>query len=203
MPPRKPPHFQDFKRNFSLLWLQDNVIIMRVIKCVLCCFCRVRLLVIPWTVAHQAPLSMKFSRQEYIWSAIPPPGDLPSPGIKPTSLMSPALAGGFFTSCHLEKCHLGSPCSIITYNQLAWLWWRETEWFYLHTSPILYSNSFLGVFFPRFFFLPMKYHHSSQLFLIENSFRTFPLSILVTITLKFLFGQSHLKTCFPELDILL
>ena len=49
----------------------------------------------------------------------------------------------------------------------------------------------------------MKYHHSSQLFLIENSFRTFPLSILVTITLKFLFGQSHLKTCFPELGILL
>ena len=49
----------------------------------------------PWTVAHQAPLSMGFSRQEY-WSALPrpPPGDLPDPGIEPTSLMSPALQAG-------------------------------------------------------------------------------------------------------------
>ena len=45
--------------------------------------------VTPWTVAHQAPLSMGFSRQEY-WSEVPfpPPGDLPNPGIKPES---PAL----------------------------------------------------------------------------------------------------------------
>ena len=43
----------------------------------------------PWTVAHQAPLSMGFSRQEY-WSRLPcpSPGDLPHPGIKPTSLVS-------------------------------------------------------------------------------------------------------------------
>ena len=47
----------------------------------------------------QAPLSMGFSRQEY-WSRLPcpPPGDLPNPGIEPTSLMSPALAGMFFTT---------------------------------------------------------------------------------------------------------
>ena len=47
------------------------------------------------TVAHQAPLSMGFSRQEY-WSGLPcpPPGDLPSPGMEPTSLSSLALAGG-------------------------------------------------------------------------------------------------------------
>ena len=50
----------------------------------------------PWTVAYQAPLSLGFSRQEY-WSRLPfsSPGDLPDPGIKPTS---PALAGGFFTT---------------------------------------------------------------------------------------------------------
>ena len=49
----------------------------------------------PWTVAHQVPLSMEFSRQEY-WSGVPfhPPGDLPEPGIKPVSPASPALAGG-------------------------------------------------------------------------------------------------------------
>ena len=49
--------------------------------------------------AHQTPLSMGFSRQEY-WSGLPfpSPGDLPNPGIEPTSLTSPALVGGFFTT---------------------------------------------------------------------------------------------------------
>ena len=53
---------------------------------------RVRLFVIPWTAAYQAPLSMGFSRQEY-WRGLPcpPPEDLPSPGIEPTSLLSPLL----------------------------------------------------------------------------------------------------------------
>ena len=52
-----------------------------------------------WTVAWQVPLYMEFSRQKY-WSGLPcpPPGDLPDPGIKPTSLMSPALAIGFCTT---------------------------------------------------------------------------------------------------------
>ena len=52
-----------------------------------------------WTIAHQAPLSMRFSRQEY-WSGLPcpSPGDLPNPGIEPASLTSPALAGGFFVT---------------------------------------------------------------------------------------------------------
>ena len=60
--------------------------------------------VTPWTVAHQAPLSMGFSRQEY-WSGLPfpPPGDLPDPGIEPTSSASLALAGGFFTTEPLGK----------------------------------------------------------------------------------------------------
>ena len=59
----------------------------------------VRLFATPWTVASQAPLSMGSSRQEY-WSGLPcpSPGDLPDPGIKPPSLMSPALAGRFFTA---------------------------------------------------------------------------------------------------------
>ena len=53
----------------------------------------------PWTTAHPAPLSMEFSRQEY-WSGLPfpTPGDLPDLGIEPASLLSPALAGGFFTT---------------------------------------------------------------------------------------------------------
>ena len=53
----------------------------------------------PWTVAHQAPLSMGFSRQEY-WSGLlfPSPGDLSNPRVEPGSLASPALAGRFFTN---------------------------------------------------------------------------------------------------------
>ena len=51
----------------------------------------------PWTVAHQVPLG--FSRHEYRNGLLyPPPGDLPNPGIEPVSFMSPALAGGFFTT---------------------------------------------------------------------------------------------------------
>ena len=56
----------------------------------------VRLFVTLWTVACQTPLSMGFPRQGY-WSELPfpPPGDLPDPGIEPTSL---AAAGRFFTT---------------------------------------------------------------------------------------------------------
>ena len=59
----------------------------------------VQLFVTSWAIFHQAPLSMGFSRQGY-WSGLPspPPGDLPDPGIKPTSPTSPALAGRFFTT---------------------------------------------------------------------------------------------------------
>ena len=63
------------------------------------CFGYVQLFATPWTVARQAPLSMGFSRQEY-WSGLPCPllGNFSNPGVKPVSLMSPALAGGFFTT---------------------------------------------------------------------------------------------------------
>ena len=55
----------------------------------------------PQTVVHQAPLSMRFPRQEY-WNRLPfpTPGDLPNPRIKP---VSPALAGKFFTTEPQEK----------------------------------------------------------------------------------------------------
>ena len=77
--------------------------------CVLSRFSSVRLFATLWTVAHEAPLSMGFSRQEY-WSGLPcpPPGDLPDPGIEPTSLMSPALAGGFFTSSVTWEAQAGT-----------------------------------------------------------------------------------------------
>ena len=58
----------------------------------------IRLCATPWSVALQAPLSMGFSRQEH-WSRLPfpSPGDLLDLWIKPASLTSPALTGGFFT----------------------------------------------------------------------------------------------------------
>ena len=59
----------------------------------------VRLFATLWTIACQAPLSMGFSRQE-CWSRLPcpPPGDLPHPGTEPTTFISPASVGRFFTT---------------------------------------------------------------------------------------------------------
>ena len=64
----------------------------------LSCFSPVQLLVTSRTIAHQALLAMGFSKQEY-WNGLPcpPPGDLPISGIKPASIVSPALTGGFFS----------------------------------------------------------------------------------------------------------
>ena len=69
-------------------------------------FSYVRLGATLWTVARQAPLSMGFSRQGY-WSGLSflPPGDLADPGVKPTSLSSPALAHGFFTTGATWEAH--------------------------------------------------------------------------------------------------
>ena len=64
----------------------------------------VRLFVTPWSAAHQAPLSVGFSRQEYwIELPFPPPENLPDPGIEPAPLMSPALK-----AYSLPLRHLGS-----------------------------------------------------------------------------------------------
>ena len=61
---------------------------------------RIRLFATPWTVAHQAPLSMEFSRQQY-WSGLPfpPLGDLPDSGIEPPSLTSLAFSRQILYHC--------------------------------------------------------------------------------------------------------
>ena len=76
-------------------------------------FSCVQLFVIPWTVAHLAPLSMEFSRQEY-WSGLSfsIPVYLPDPWIKPMSLRSPALAGEFFTTEKSRKPYHGVECML-------------------------------------------------------------------------------------------
>ena len=81
-------------------WIKPLVLAnfpMRV--CLLSGFSHVQPSATLWTVACQASLSMRFSRQEY-WNELlhPPPGDLPNPGIEPASLLSPDLVGRFFSS---------------------------------------------------------------------------------------------------------
>ena len=73
-----------------------------------CVLSHVWLFETPWTAAHQAPLSMGFSRKEY-WSGLPfpIPGHLPDPGIELESLASPALAGRFFTTEPPRKPTIG------------------------------------------------------------------------------------------------
>ena len=84
-PPGKPIHICCMLNHSSPVWL----------------------FVTQWTVAHQAPLSMGFSRQEY-WSGLPcpPPGDLPDPGTERISLMALALAGRFFTTSTYGKPYM-------------------------------------------------------------------------------------------------
>ena len=75
--------------------------------CMPSCFSRVQLFATPWTIAPQAPLSVGFSRREH-WSVLPSPpsGDLPDPGMKSVSLMSPALAGRFCITSATGEAHL-------------------------------------------------------------------------------------------------
>ena len=71
--------------------------------------------VILWTVAHEAPLAMEFSRQEY-WSGgpCPSPGDLLDPEIEPLSLMSPAWTGRFFTTSATWETHFNCFKTVLT-----------------------------------------------------------------------------------------
>ena len=89
-------HLKRFYKHKILIFYTKQLII----KCVFACV-HVHSVVSDslWTGAHQASLSMEFFRQEY-QSGLPFPAleDLPNPGIEPTSLASPALAGGFFTT---------------------------------------------------------------------------------------------------------
>ena len=71
-------------------------------------FSHAHFLATPWIVAHQAPLSVEFSRQEY-WSGLtfPTPEDFPDPGIKSPSPAANALAGGFSTTAPPGKPKVG------------------------------------------------------------------------------------------------
>ena len=111
-----------------------------------------------WTVqlfvTHQALLSMGFSRQEY-WSGLPfpSPGDLPDPGIEPTSFTSPALAGWFFTTSAIWEV----PLFFRELLRCSPLWNSP----YSFKPPFLYTCCFLT--------LEMSFSHS----LPGNSYSSF------------------------------
>ena len=91
----------------------------------MCChFSHNQIFVTPWTAAHQAPLSMGFSKQNYCSGLpFPFPGDLPNPGIEPTSLASPTLAGGFLPiSVTWEDQHTSSVQSLSRVQLFATPW---------------------------------------------------------------------------------
>ena len=83
----------------------------------------------PWTVAHQALLSMGFSRQEH-WSGLPfpTPGDLPNAKVQPASL---ALAGGFFTTVPPGGTRRDKKALL---NEQRNKWRKTTEWAKLEIS---------------------------------------------------------------------
>ena len=91
--------------------------------CMLSYFHHIWLFATLWTVAHQDPLSMGFSRQEYWRGWCPPPGDLPDPVTEPASLISSALASEFFTTsatweAHQNLSHVSNCCDFLT-NKLG------------------------------------------------------------------------------------
>ena len=106
-------------------------------------FSCVRLCVALWTTAYQTPLSMGLSRQEY-WSGLPCPlpGDLPDSGVKfasPKSLMSPELAGGFFTTSASWEALIAA-CSIIFSVVTCGIWFLDQE---LNPGPLHWEHRFL------------------------------------------------------------
>ena len=93
-------------------------------------FSHVRLFVTPWTVARQAPLSMRSSRQDN-WSGLLllSPGDLPNPEIEPTSLAPPALVGRFFVTSTTWEAPIQSYTATISklYVGLWASWWPKRK----------------------------------------------------------------------------
>ena len=89
-------------------------------------------------VAHQASLFIGFSRQEY-WSELPCPlpGDLPDPEIRPVSLVSPALAGRFFTTSATWE----APTQASSVQSLSHVWLFLTPWTVAHQASLSITNS--------------------------------------------------------------
>ena len=116
-----------------------------------------------WTVACQAPLSMGFSRWKY-WNGLPflTPEDPPNPGTEPTSLASPALASGFFTTSTTWKASLGTYFIAERLHPL-----NNTSLF-----PSPWQSVFL-LYIPEFYFLNIYYtykHYMQHMSFVSGLF---------------------------------
>ena len=108
--------------------------------------------------AHQGPLSMGFSRQEYCSGLpLPSPGDLPDPGIEPVSLVSPALAGRFFTTAPPGKPQIspvGISYRILLTNSTCMLLYFVID----NTYRKCYRNNFKELAFISLFYCLLIHH---------------------------------------------
>ena len=105
---RKPGRRDAFSKPASGAGREDAVGTAECRLCMLGWLSHVPLCATPQTVAHWAPLSMGFSRQEHCSGLpFPLPGDRPDPGIEPLSLISPTLADGFLTASAPREAHRG------------------------------------------------------------------------------------------------
>ena len=130
--PRDWTHFSQygvyhFKFSFvhlhTYVYRRKHTVLFSMSVCV--CLVVSNFFVILWTIACQAPLSIRFSRQE-CWSGLPcpTPGDLPELGIEPTSLAFPVLAGEFFTTSatweQVSKPGLHPKPELVALNWILW-----------------------------------------------------------------------------------
>ena len=153
--------------------------------CMLSCFSCVQLFATLWTIAHQAPLSLGFSRQE-CWNGLPfpSPGDLPNPGIKPTSLMSPASAGiVFITSTTWEAQRYIGVCVYLFKLVFLFLQINTQKWDYW----IIWS--FL-IFWEVFILFSIV---TASIYIPTNSARGFPFLQIFTNTCFLLFIKKKKK----------
>ena len=116
--------------------------------CVLSCFSHTGLFAIPLTVASQAPLSMGFSRQQQ-WSGFPysPPGDLPNMEER-TSLMSPALTSGYFTTSVTWEAqgqvHVVKIWGLLPISRSTCQFWEQVQcenWFYNYSQALRWPQA--------------------------------------------------------------
>ena len=119
------------------------------------------------TMVHynpQALLSMEFSRQEY-WSGLPfpPPGNLPDPGIKPTSLASPALAGRFFTSSTTWE-------ALKCYNTLPPVWTQDSSVTSFSTKHFLKSPMIPATYIQAIWLFPKYFIHFHRFMTLPGSY---------------------------------
>ena len=145
--------------------------------CMLSRFSCVWLFETPWTVAHQAPLSMGFSRQEYYWNGLPcpPPGGLPDPGIEPASLLSLALAGRFFTTKATWEAQSRVDLSLFFLFHPIDLWTNMSDRIsHIHNFSVSFLLRSFNLFLHLPSFLQMEVSHKD---LIRLRFYYFPRDI--------------------------